>query len=87
MSRKKILIIDDDPDIVDFMEGFLEDKYKIRIWKRAYAAGNLIGYNKFYEFKYNEILSILEQECKIFEKERVTFLPRSQNITRNYFVW
>jgi hypothetical protein len=45
-----------------------EKKYKIDLWKIAYADEMIYGYNKFHKFKEVEILRIIEKECKFFEK-------------------
>ena len=44
-----------------------EDKYQIQLWNLVYTERIFYKYNPFYKFKKNEILSILEQECKFFE--------------------
>jgi len=46
----------------------IEKKYKINLWEIAYAERNFYKYNAFYRFSRKEILSILEQECRLFEK-------------------
>jgi hypothetical protein len=51
----------------DYLKSF-EDKYKINLWQIAYTDKHFFKYNSHYQFKKNEILSILEQECKLFEK-------------------
>jgi hypothetical protein len=46
----------------------IEIKYKINLWKIAYSDELIYGYNKFTKFSENEILKILETDCKFFEK-------------------
>ena len=48
-----------------FLKDF-EEKYTINLWAIAYAERHFTHYNKYYQFNSNEILSILEQECKLF---------------------
>ena len=57
----------------------IEKKYKLDIWKLAYSDINFHKYNKYYKFKYDEILKIIEQECRFFEKVL-------DNIKPNYLV-
>ncbi len=54
------------PDI-KYLENF-EIKYNINLWKIAYSDELIYGYNKFAKFSENEILKILETDCKFFEK-------------------
>lgn len=44
-----------------------EKKYGINIWKIAYSERFFNQYNPFYQFSETEILSIIEQTCKLFE--------------------
>lgn len=53
------------PDI-DYLKYF-ESKYKIQLWNIAYSERSFHKYNIYYNFSSNEILSIIEQECKFFE--------------------
>lgn len=46
----------------------IEDKYNINLWKIAYSDELLYKYNKFTKFSENEILKILESDCKFFEE-------------------
>ena len=46
----------------------IEKKYKIDIWKIAYNDRIFFKYNDFYKFTPDEILSIIEQGCRLFEK-------------------
>lgn len=45
-----------------------ENRYKINLWNITFKDRNLYHFNKYYKFKEEEILSILEYECKFFEK-------------------
>lgn len=54
------------PDL-EYLKSF-EKKFNINIWQKAYADNGFIKYNNYYNnFKHDEILSILEQECKLLE--------------------
>ena len=53
------------PD-VNYLKDF-EKKYGIKIWNLVLAERSFYNFNEFYKFNYNEILSIIEQECKFFE--------------------
>ena len=44
-----------------------EDKYKINLWSVVYSERQFLEYNKYHKFEHNEILSIIEQECKFYE--------------------
>ena len=44
-----------------------EEKYGINLWKIAINERIFYRFNRLYNFSRNEILSILEQECKLFE--------------------
>ena len=46
----------------------IEEKYGLNLWDIVFADAILYKYNEYYNFKSDEILSILEQECKFFEK-------------------
>ena len=54
------------PDL-NYLSSF-EKKFQINLWKLAYNERNFYQFNKFHTFKPEEILSILEKECKFFEK-------------------
>lgn len=45
----------------------IEEKYKINLWLLAYNERIFYRFNDFHKFSSNEVLSILEQECKLFE--------------------
>lgn len=55
-------------DTVDFeyLENF-EKKYSINLWQLGFNERLFYQYNDFYKFSQNEILSILEKECKLYE--------------------
>jgi hypothetical protein len=54
------------PDI-EYLSSF-EERYGIDIWKLAYEDRKFYHrYNEFYKFNGDEILSIIENECKFFE--------------------
>ena len=46
---------------------YIEEKYKINLWLLAYNERIFYRFNDFHKFSSNEVLSILEQECKFFE--------------------
>ena len=52
---------------MDYLEKF-EKKYKINLWKLAQNERIFLYFKEFYHFTRDEILSILEQECRFFEK-------------------
>ena len=52
---------------VTYLENF-EKKYNIKLWMIAYSERIFWDYNKYYQFTKDEILSILEIECKLFEE-------------------
>ncbi len=54
------------PDLQYISE--FEKKYNVNLWKLALNDRLFYRFNKFYKFSRDEILSILEQECKFFEK-------------------
>ena len=54
------------PDI-KYLTSF-EENYKINLWQLAINERFFNKFNEFYKFSKEEILSILEQECKLFEK-------------------
>ena len=53
------------PDMAYLAE--FEEKYKINLWLIAHNERIFYNYNEFYKFSTNEVLKILEQECKLFE--------------------
>jgi len=54
------------PDI-SYLKLF-EEKYNIQLWKLIINDRIFYQYNKFYQFSSDEILSILTQECKLYEQ-------------------
>src|SRR6185312_14789797 len=52
---------------IEYLKNF-EDKYNLNLWQLAYSERFFYKYNIYYKFKYDEILTILEQECRLFEK-------------------
>ncbi len=61
------------PDL-DYLSQF-EKKYDIELWKLAFNDRTFYKYNLYYHFTENEVLSILEQQCKLFEKIIQTVKP------------
>lgn len=55
-----------EPDL-KYLSDF-ESKYGINLWNLVYSERIFYEYNQYYKFEYSEILSILEQECRYFEK-------------------
>jgi len=56
----------EEPDI-EYLRGF-EKKYRLNLWELAYSEREFTHYNELYKFTQKEILTILEQECRFFEK-------------------
>lgn len=54
------------PDL-EYLISF-EKKYGINLWTIAFSDRDFYKYNPLHRFSYDEILSILEQECKFFER-------------------
>jgi hypothetical protein len=52
---------------MEYLTSF-EEKYNINLWLLAGNERLFNEYNEFYQFSREEILSILEDECKFFEK-------------------
>ena len=52
---------------MEYLNSF-EEKYKINLWLLALNERIFSESNEFYKFSREEILSILEDECKLFEK-------------------
>jgi len=59
---------------LDYLSQF-EKKYNIELWKLSYNDRIFYNYNAFYKFSENEVLSILEQQCKLFENIIETTKP------------
>ena len=53
------------PDI-EYLRNF-EKKYQINVWGLGFNERIFYKYNDFYHFSQNEILGILEHECKLYE--------------------
>lgn len=53
------------PDVT-YLRNF-EKKYQIDLWLLAYNERIFFQYNEYHQFTSDEVLSILEQECKLFE--------------------
>ena len=54
------------PDL-EYLQKF-EEKYKINLWQIVYSDITFNQYNTYYSFSNDEILRILETQCKFFEK-------------------
>lgn len=52
-------------DLVSLKE--FENKYKINLWKIIYGDRFFYHYNEYHKFSYDEILSVLSSETKLFE--------------------
>ena len=52
---------------IEYLKEF-EKKYKINLWLLAYNERIFFKYSNYKKFSENEVLLILEQECKLFEK-------------------
>lgn len=52
---------------LEYLEQF-EKKYKINLWSIIYSDRIFYKFNKYYIFSHEEILTILEKECKFFEQ-------------------
>ena len=55
-----------EPDLKYLAE--IEKKYKFDVWKIVYSDINFYKYNEYHKFNYDEILTIIEQECRFFEQ-------------------
>ena len=55
-----------EPDM-DYLNQF-EKTYGINLWSLAYSERKFFKYNEFKKFSSKEILSVTEDECRIFEK-------------------
>ena len=58
--------LDFKPDL-EYLQKF-EEKYKINLWQIVYSDITFNQYNTYYSFSNDEILKILETQCKFFEK-------------------
>ena len=52
---------------LEYLKKF-EEKYKINLWLEIINERTFSEFNKFHTFSKKEVLSIVEQECKFFEK-------------------
>ena len=64
--KENALITKQKPDM-NYLKSF-EKKYNINLWSIVYTDKTFYRYNEFYKFSQDEILSLLEQECKFFER-------------------
>jgi len=64
--RDNVYLKSNEPDI-EYLERF-EKNHSINLWKLAYSERIFYKYNKYHKFSNEEILEILEYECKFFEK-------------------
>lgn len=51
---------------IEYLVSF-EKKYNINLWNLAYSERYFYQFNAYYKFSSDEILSLLEQNCKFFE--------------------
>ena len=56
----------DTPPDMEYLKNF-EDRYGINLWKLVQNERIFLYYKNFYRFSNNEILNILEQECRFLE--------------------
>ena len=61
------------PDL-NYLSDF-EKKYAINLWELALNERIFYRFNKIYKFSQDEILSILEHECKLFDEILTTIKP------------
>jgi hypothetical protein len=54
------------PDL-EYLKKF-EEKYDLNIWEIALSERFFLHYNHYHHFDYDEILYILEKECRLFEE-------------------
>ena len=70
------------PDL-NYLKGF-ENKYRINLWKLV-STERIFLYNEFHKFSTEEIISILEQECRFFENTIDEIKPDFVIMVRPYF--
>ena len=63
--RDHVKIKNKKPDL-EYLESF-EKKYKINLWEIVYSEIIFFDHIRFYTFSYDEILSVIENECRLFE--------------------
>ena len=68
----------------DYLKSF-EEKYEIDLWNLAINERLFYKFNDFYNFSKLEILSILEKECKLFEKVLDTTNPNFAILHEPFF--
>ena len=61
----------------------IEKKYNLNIWQIAANERIFYGFYNFHEFTEDEVLSIIEQECKLYEKILDELKPDFVSITTN----
>ena len=71
------------PDM-KYLELF-EFRFNINLWLQAFYERNFYDFNKFHKFSSDEVLSILEQECKFYEKILNEIKPDYLIIPQPYF--
>ena len=69
---------------MDYLEEF-EARYKIPLSELAFNERLFTDFNEFYQFSSNEILSIVEQECRTFEKIIDQVKPNFIIMNKPYF--
>ena len=69
---------------LDYLEEF-EARYKIPLSELAFNERLFTDFNEFYQFSSNEILSIVEQECRTFEKIIDQVKPNFVIMNKPYF--
>ena len=52
---------------IKYLQDF-EEKFDLNLWFIIFMERSFYKYNKYHKFTYEEILNIVEQECKFFEK-------------------
>jgi hypothetical protein len=66
----------------------IEEKYDLSLWLIAANERIFYGYNNYHKFSEDEVLSILEQECRLYEKIldeiKPDFLITSTNLHQNH---
>jgi len=67
------LPIEPTPDL-NFLKSF-EEKFKINLWKIAYSDRVFYKFNPHYKFSHDEILSMLEQKCRLYDKIFQAYKP------------
>lgn len=75
--------INENPDIL-YLQQF-EKKYELDLWKLTLNERIFYRFNEFYKFNKNEILSILEHECRLFEEILTTVKPTHALLQLTFF--